>query len=86
MDKNDEKLDPLRETRKEVPTQKAGDKPANDVLNAEESDSKAESQFVHSTRREVDDKLPEAEPSEKEGLKQPSERSMPDTQRLTEDD
>jgi hypothetical protein len=86
MDKNEDQPDPLSETRNMVPAQKAGDKPANDVLDAENSGPNAESQFVHSTHREVDNTFPEAESPKKDGSEQPSERSMPDTERLTEND
>lgn len=86
MDKNEEQLDPLSETRNKVPAQKAGDKPANDVLNAEILGPNAKSQFVHSTRREEGDRFSPNEPSEKGVSQQQSEPNMPDTERLTEDD
>ncbi len=86
MDKNDEQLDPLNKIRKQILHQQPSEKPANDVLNEEDADAGGESQFVRTTREEVDEEITPVTSPATDSSASGKVRHMPNTDRLTEKD
>lgn len=86
MDKNEEHLDPLNQLRKQISQKQPSEKPAEDVLNYKDSEPNAESQFVQTTREELDGETASTTPPVIEASPASQDRHMPDTERITEKD
>jgi len=80
--------DPMNKLQEELNFQQPSEKPANDVLNAENSGADAESHFVHDTQEELNrlEEHPAVNQPASDNTQTNTDSSMPTTERLTEND